>query len=268
MSIRIHHGYRVHTRDPQAFLSAVKTLVAPVRDTLDATLYATIAAEAHDQAWRGLTSYTHDTLHDEALALFNADVTGERPGTIWHHPHSLDIDYAYTPTEPDGPLYILIHAQRDAYRDAICALPDVEPYGYWNSTDHPEDVTAAQWAQRAADWGWLLNGRIPDLMNRWTYRDNPAPTVGHVTNPDVFTAHLPTPEVRARHVARDVAAAEARTTTPDMDIYALLRLMSDDAFIARTNKLIPLVLPHLPALGAHHLQQPSPAPIRLPANLT
>lgn len=264
MSIRIHHGYRVHTTDPQAFLATVETVIGPVRDELDATLFANIAAEAHDHGWRGIEPYAHATLRDEAMARFDADVTGDRPGTIWHHPHSLDLDYAYPPAHHDGPLYVLIHAQRDAYREAICALPGVEPYGYWDSTDHPQDVTASQWAQRKADWGWLLNGRIRDLMTRWTYREDPAPTVEHIADPAVFAARLPNPEVRARNIARDLAVNEARELSPDMDLRDLIKIMAADTTIARTNELTPLVLPHLPPLDAHSLNQPPPTHPPLP----
>lgn len=265
MSIRIHHGYRAHTRDPQALLAAIEAVVAPVRDDLDATLYATLAAEAHDHAWRGTQPYTHDTLRDEALALFHADVTGARYGTVWHHPHSLDIDHAYPPTQPDGPLYLLVHAQRDAYRQAILSLPDVEEYGYWTNTDtRPDGVSKTAWTQRATDWEWLNNGRIPDHMTRWTHRDDPAPTVAHVTDPTVFTAHLPTPETRARHIARDLAVTEARDLNPDMDINDLIRAMTADTTLARTSELAPLLLPHLPPLDADSLHHPQPAPTPLP----
>lgn len=265
MSIRIGHGYRVHTDDIDAFLVLVADTLGPVRNDLDAALYAELAAGAHDRALLSKRDYSEPTLREEAHALFMADVTDGHPGTVFHHPHSLDLAYAHPDAAPDGPWYVLLHCQRGAYHDAFRTLPGVEPYEYWNHSDSlPDGVTEKDWKRRRVDWQWLLDApTIGAVMQRWTHRADPALDLAHATAPDVFAAHLPTREGRAKDIARDLTCAEllARIENPQWeDVHDVL---FDEARRSRSAALIPHIATQLPILDHSALDRGQPDPITL-----
>jgi hypothetical protein len=55
---------------------------------------------------------------------------------------------------PKGRYYYVVTGwpERD-YRSAKAEYPDyVEEYGYWDNTDHPDELTARQWATRRKNW--------------------------------------------------------------------------------------------------------------------
>lgn len=52
-------------------------------------------------------------------------------------------------------------------------LPGVEEYGYWNNTDRPEKLTAAQWNRRAKTWDELIPGYfVADKAFRFDLHDD------------------------------------------------------------------------------------------------
>lgn len=212
MSIRIDNGYRLATADPTTFLARVESLVAPVRDDLDAALYARIVADLIDRRDQGKLVPAlegHATLREAALAEFHRQVTDGAPGTILHHPHSFDIDYAYPPDNDGTHLFILVHCQRDIYLTAVRTIPDLTHFPYWNHVDPPEGTSSEAWRARRDAWEWLIDARhISDVTQRWTYRNDPSPNEAHITDPSVVLGHLPTPTQRARQLAQDAAMVE------------------------------------------------------------
>lgn len=207
MSIKIFNGYRVKTTDPDAFLTDAETVLAPVRDFLDARLYAKIVADLIDgRDLRGRD--IPEPVKATAWTRFLEEVNDGEPGYVWNHPHSLDIDYGYPP-ENDEHLFVLLHAQCEEYRDRFESLPGVEEFPYWNNTDGPDDLTDEEWDERGAAWEWLTNAhRISDVMSRWTYRPDPTPDYEHVLDSTVILAHLPSVDARARAIARDLVCSE------------------------------------------------------------
>lgn len=210
MSINIHNGYRIRTSDPEAFLHAVEAVVAPVRSRLDAATYAEVVADLIDRRDRG-TRPLKESVKADALAEFTHLVTDGNPGHVWHHPHSFNLDYGYPPgtDRATGWLYLLVHCQRQEYRDAVESLPGVEPYPYWNHSEGPEDLTEEDWTQRRADWGWLIDAhRIGDVTSRYTFRPDPAPDRSYVLRDQTILGYLPSRAARAKAVARDLAVLE------------------------------------------------------------
>lgn len=261
MSIRIGHGYRVHHDDINWFLDLALEALAPVRDQLDATLFAEQAAGVHDAALRGIRPFTRSTLQDEALAEYMDEVTDANPAYVWHHPHSLDFDYGRP--NNSGPWYLLLQCQRDAYHEAFRLLPGVEPYEYYNHTDLlPDGVTQKDWEQRRTDWQWLLDARrIKDVTTRRTYRDDPAPDLAYVTHPDVFTRHLPTRAKRAKTIARDLTLTEALTHVENPQWDDINDALWSRARRAHAERISVDIADQLPPLSHAALRQGQPEPV-------
>lgn len=211
MSINIAHGYRIWIGDPTPFLRNVTAAVAPVRDDLDATLYAQIVADLIDRHDQGTYQFV-ETLKLDALHEFGKIVERGPTGTVFHHPHSFDLDLGFLPFTADEQgrwVHVLLHCQREEYRQAFEALPGVEAFPYWNGSDRPGGVTEQQWTERREAWRPLIEaGRISEVMTRWSYRVNPSPDGAHVMRDDVILQHLPSREERAYRIAGDRAVAE------------------------------------------------------------
>jgi hypothetical protein len=55
-------------------------------------------------------------------------------------------------------LYATFYAEQPTYQEIWAAMPGVEPWPYWNNTDRPPDVSAREWAHRAAVWQRVMPG--------------------------------------------------------------------------------------------------------------
>jgi hypothetical protein len=254
VSTRIGHGYRIHHDDINWFLDIAIEVLGTVRDKLDAALYADKVAEVHDHALRGTRTFTQPTLRDEALAEYMTEVTAGSPGYVWHHPHSLDIDYARP--NPTGPWYVLLHAQCGDYHEAFRGLPGVEPYEYWNHTDPLDGVTDEEWQQRRADWAWLIDARtIRSVTQRRTYREDPAPNLAYVTHPAVLNPRIPSRDARAKIIARDLTCAAALALIDNPQWEDVHDVMWSDERRQRASRLAPAIAALLPDLDASDLDK-------------
>jgi len=74
------------------------------------------------------------------------------------HVSGLDVETSLVAFLDDqtGQVYAMLYADNQLLRDACSAHPALTPYAYWDSTDPPDDVSEAEWAERGALWGRLL----------------------------------------------------------------------------------------------------------------
>lgn len=116
----------------------------------------------------------------------------------------------------DGPAYAILYTENAAYRTAWEAMPGVERYGYWNSTDKPDDVTDTEWDQRRDTWQYVLAGAAParrgltwSLLGDTHHRHH-----GFATPTTNLDRHIPTRTERAMAIARRTY----RTTETDLSV--------------------------------------------------
>lgn len=57
----------------------------------------------------------------------------------------------------DDGVLVLPFAEQQAYLDILDEHPDMIRYGYWNNTDHPDNISDEEWDKRASDWDWRDN---------------------------------------------------------------------------------------------------------------
>ncbi len=222
MSIKIHHGFRLAAgTDVPTFQARLSEIMDRIRDGLDAALFAGLAVHDIDRKdMRGEARPEHPLA--EAYAEWAEDQLTQNPLTVWHDPNSLDADFGFD--DVTGLTFVLFHCQEDAYRDAFLKMDEVEEYGYWNSTEGPERLTEAEWAERREFWERtiLRHSRVSDVTERWTLREDIVTRTREIGLMAAGTEQLlldnaPSPSQRARRLGQESYAGWLhRETGKDM----------------------------------------------------
>lgn len=263
MSTKIHHGYRLAEGvDPFAFITTARAALDPVRDGLDAALLANGAARLIDVADMAGQPRPENPIAQAYTDHLDAqDKLG--PTRRGHDPHRCELAFGLDPAT--GRHGVLLYADSPAMTRAFEALPDVEKYGYWNNTERPDGVSAAQWQDRSDFWDRILPDRCPPvettlswqlrgthdigLMNLATRRDDG-------TVHPLLLEHLPSKETRARARA-EVAVSSAGPRDREFRMSDFIRFMRTDDYpevvAAIADVLVELDGPAL--LGAGHDEQ-------------
>lgn len=169
MSIHLRNGYRLAPgTDPFVLLPGLREVLNPVRDALDVALVTHKAIALIDDAV--LTGVTPPvSALDDAYAAYRAEQRDMDSRLRGHDPHRFEIVIGLD--SDTGRYGVIVYADADVLVDAWEALPCVEPYGYWTSSDRPEDVTPDDWDARAAFWQRLMPRWLPaDRMLTWCLR--------------------------------------------------------------------------------------------------
>lgn len=78
--------------------------------------------------------------------------------------------------------------------------PFVEPWGYWNNTDRPDDVTAAEWRRRRDVWDKILSNGSPAMSG---FLAKCIDRYGAWIGAEDILPHIPKLDARVRIVAAD-----------------------------------------------------------------
>lgn len=159
MSTKIRNGYRLAPgTDLLAFTSRLREVMNPVRMRLDARLLMGRAITAVDWADARGEARPRNALAT-ALAEFGDEQRAMDPRQAGHDPNRFEASFGRD--AKTGRTLCLLYADQDEYRRAWEALAEVEPYGYWDDTDQPTDVTGAEWRERRQAWGRVMPGWAP-----------------------------------------------------------------------------------------------------------
>jgi len=236
MSIKIHHGYRLaEDIDPFTFITAAREVLDPVRDGLDAALLATGAARLIDVAdLSGKPRPESPVAQSYADHLSDQDKLG--PARRGHDPHRCELAFGRDPFT--GRHGVLLYADSPAMTEAFEALSDVEEYGYWNNTDRPDGVSAAQWQDRSDFWGRTLPGHRPPVETTLSWSLRGTNDIGMMwlaqTQDDgdvhpLLIEHLPSKETRARGRAQ-TAVTSAGPRDREFRTSDFIRFMHTDDY--------------------------------------
>lgn len=67
-------------------------------------------------------------------------------------------------------VYFILYGRRDV-SEAVLPLPDfIEAYEYYNNTDRPDDVSEAEWEERARNWGDVVDDTCRHLDTKLTHK--------------------------------------------------------------------------------------------------
>jgi hypothetical protein len=104
-------------------------------------------------------------------------------------------------------VYLIVHCEHDL-EAALSSIPGVERFAYFDNTDRPSEITAAEWADRRDIWDRVLGGPFSVRTVTWSARDLTCEWIAFDDDGfDAANAALPSPEVRARAILRRHAAS-------------------------------------------------------------
>jgi len=86
------------------------------------------------------------------------------------------------------------------------SIEGVEPYPYWNNTDHPEEMTRKQWEARGKEWDVALGESSTPSHSFLFFMATPEIHLPYESK--LLKEHVPTINARAKHLAEDLLAAD------------------------------------------------------------
>lgn len=220
MSTRIGHGYRLRPgTDVLALLTEHRAELDAARDRLDAAEVVAAAVSAVDAAVVDALPAPVDALRVSHIQIMGRRAA-EDPRHVWSDPNHLSVSWGKDPKS--GYIGLLAHRGSHEMQDAVAALPGVSEYGYWDSEDPPESISADDWATREAFWERVIpTGRPADTMATWEHRDSgiaPLTLVQHAGEPTPLALEcVPDVEDRAAVVARRVLTRAVTRSEPGGD---------------------------------------------------
>lgn len=170
MSTKIHNAFKIprveSTAELFTFLDTdFRDTLNETRDQLDAEALVKSAIRLLDNTAVN-NALSEDTINDspddehlspieQALHSWRNEQNDEKPGSIFHDPHSFSASIAYS--EREQCVLLIAHHSREAYNDALSSLGLVD-WHYQDQSDKPEDISDAEWEQRRVSWNDVLSG--------------------------------------------------------------------------------------------------------------
>lgn len=167
--LTIPHGYRLRAgADPRDFLDRLAAVMNPVRDRLDAEHFIELAVHAVDRA--DLSGQPRPSAPmDDAYAAWEAEQEAMNPNYVWFDPHSLAVRIGFDPVS--GRHLIILATDCPEYIQAMDGLTDAGHYGYLAVIEElPDNVSTADWQERAQAWTRMLPRGRADAMDLWHLR--------------------------------------------------------------------------------------------------
>lgn len=220
MSTKIFNGYLHPDTDLatvyQSF-HAKRPRIAEIAQTIIAQFYARGVARQVDGVVKPGDSGGPDVVKLmmdllERQKRMRADLTRDT---------EIDVESSVVIIPSDGKVFILVYAEQPEMKAAI--TEGLIPYPYWDNSEAPDDVSAAEWDQRRDDWDAAL-ARDPISRPGGCGFTIEFLTTAEVPNIDRILANLPSDAARAGEIIRhqDIAAR----LTPDMDFNEIMRIVS------------------------------------------
>lgn len=177
MSTKIHHGYRIDDGllDERSFVAAARGIFGPLYSA--GYLAVAVPVAVHVADWRDAAPGRDLDLGAVATGDPGADVaaSNELP-PLWIADRVMARTHEAIQTSgrrnpafdlscdivllrdhgADGALYALLYTEHAPYRRTWESMDAVAWFGYWNSTERPDDLTEAEWDARRDTWARLL----------------------------------------------------------------------------------------------------------------
>ena len=210
MNLDLHHGYRLTPgTDPATFPERLRAVMDPIRDRLDASLFADLAVRRIDAADAQGMPRTAKPLQ-EAYEKWAHEQENMSRHSVWFDPNYLEMKLGHDPVTDTRVL--ILHASEKDYKDALLAMPEVESFSYRAIIEEiPDGVTEAEWEHRRDVWNRLLPRGRSDGFDHFKLRPEGSTGYGPIhamltASEEAAREHSPTVETRARRSAAEIYA--------------------------------------------------------------
>ena len=228
MSTRIYNGTRCSGElRPDIMARRLTDIVTPIHEQLVVEAVAVLVRAAIRGALTGRTLDAVTTFEFLSLADKAID-TASKSGLRSSAEFSLELSVAFV-SDPFDDRYIYASAFAPNRRliDAWERLPGVEAFPYWDNTDGPEDVSAADWEQRGRTWNRVLGYQPWSKVGVTWEAEIPSAAVLYSQGVEGFlsrvAAHVARLEVRRRRELVRRRDPESMARTARAVAYALKR---------------------------------------------
>lgn len=154
MSTKIYNGYRLAEGiSPFEFARRVRAVLNPIRDRADGALLANLFATAVDNRWINGQA-TPPVLAFTAFNDWEDRQSHLHEDSRLHDPNGFDMRLGEDPAT--GRVLVRAYTQRTDMAAAFAAMPEIDPYSYWNNSDAPDHLKEDEWAECEAAWTRIL----------------------------------------------------------------------------------------------------------------
>lgn len=165
MSTKIYRGHRLpRSVDLFEFTKRARELADAVRDHLDDSVIIRAAVTALDRWSLGLQDPPPSSFVAHAVEQWDNEQRKMSRHEHGHDPHRFEMAFmAPTSTQTDW-LAVIPYFDDDGYLPVIKQLGaefGLERYPYWDNSDAPKDVTAAEWKTREKFWDEAVGRDAP-----------------------------------------------------------------------------------------------------------
>jgi hypothetical protein len=199
----------------QKLLRQFRTEALVLSHTLLAAYLAKEAAELFDRRSLGLSDGGKGTGNPLATVYdrFRDDWRDTKEKMHRHPSCDVECDISFMPLPNHKLILGIVHAEQNEHYDLWMKLSKAQPFDYWNNTDRPDDVTAADWRRRKTLWDKALPGAGVPLENGFSFTliGRFAP---YVERERIVTAQ-PSLDKRARLIAQSMVLNELTAKPPE-----------------------------------------------------
>lgn len=219
MSTKIYKGFRLKFTDTarlMAFLRRQRAeFIARAHD--EAIEFVARTASRHfDRAWLSDT-FCLSPLQSRVAPLFDAiEELSNRQSEIkksGHRDPEVDFNFSLALFPHGGQLYGIAYCDQSEWVRSFKTDPDVEEFAYWDNTDPPDNISAADWSLRREIWEQILDVEggygIPALCG-FTADIVITSNLGRISaarHGDAITSAVPSFDERLQHAGKSLALA-------------------------------------------------------------
>lgn len=258
MSIKIYNGYRLGLVNVFDIHAQVSQIFKPL-----------LIQKIHQEALTDVV-YRHDISHyDNARFRSQVDYYMEKVGFMKRFPDESDRydwralwllyrsvkEYEKKEYNESDRNFEVVYFQHPTSKEIFCLaygeneLETVfaenfgEEYGYWNNSDHPEELTQEQWNDRLETWNILIDMNestgVQGLSQKVLSQYDASLRIS--TLESCTELEIPSQDSRARRIAAAYVDAEYFAKTPKDDVNMMRFAMSDERRDAIALKAVDIV---------------------------
>lgn len=135
----------------------------------------------------------------------------------------------------DGGILALLFTEQNEFEEAWESMDEVTPFGYWDNTDEPNDITQEEWENRRRIWDKAL-GETGVPAHRFFEFDCIGKSSISPSKASELVKYVPSRDDRINRVVRNIAVEDSLGDAVTKSISNLMRAMNEVAAWMKTEE--------------------------------